>query len=134
MTIDKHAQVFNVDVASYTTEDDKESVDRELARQDRDSLSDDEELPSREEMERYIQQEVEIAMRQGVNDIMRTWSADRQALAGTAPPAHVRGMAEQWGLRMTQEDDGRWRVANIEGESSGPNLVYLQRCTKDLAT
>ncbi len=34
MTIDKHTQVFNVDTASYTTEDGEEEVDRELARQD----------------------------------------------------------------------------------------------------
>ncbi len=32
MTIDKHIQVFNVNTASYTTEDVEEEVDRELAR------------------------------------------------------------------------------------------------------
>ncbi len=32
MTIDKHTQVFNVDAASYTTEDVEEEVGRELAR------------------------------------------------------------------------------------------------------
>ena len=41
MTIDKYTQVFNVDTASYTTEDVEEEVDRELARQDRDGLPDD---------------------------------------------------------------------------------------------
>ena len=42
MTIDKHTQVFNVDAASYTIEDVEEEVDRELARQDQDGLSDGE--------------------------------------------------------------------------------------------
>ena len=32
MTIDKHTQVFNVDIASYTIEDVEEEVGRELAR------------------------------------------------------------------------------------------------------
>ncbi len=40
MTIDKHTQVFNIDIASYTTEDVEEEVDWELARQDQDSLPD----------------------------------------------------------------------------------------------
>ena len=32
MTIDKHTQVFNIDIASYTIEDVKESIDQELVR------------------------------------------------------------------------------------------------------
>ncbi len=42
MTIDKHTQVFNIDIASYTIEDMEEEVGQELARQDRDSLPDGE--------------------------------------------------------------------------------------------
>ena len=71
MTIDKYAQVFNVDMASYTTVD--ESIDRELICQDRDGLSDSESvassvedisslsLPDCKELEEFIRQEVAIA-------------------------------------------------------------------------
>ncbi len=76
MTIDKHTQVFNVDTASYTIKDVKESIDRELARQDQDSLSDSKSvassvknassssLPDCEKLEEFIRQEVAIATRQ----------------------------------------------------------------------
>ncbi len=58
--------MFNVDAASYTTEDVDESIDQGLARQDRDSLSDSESaassvedafsssLPNCEELKEFI--------------------------------------------------------------------------------
>ena len=60
------------------------------------------------------------------------WNMDRQAATGAAPPAHAAGMAAAWGLRLTQEDDGRWRVADTPAEPDGPNPVHLQRQNEDL--
>ncbi len=48
ITIDKHTQVFNVDTASYTTEDAEGEVDWELARQDQDGLPNSESANSDE--------------------------------------------------------------------------------------
>ena len=88
MTIDKHIQVFNVDIASYTIEDIEGRIDQELARQDQDSLSDSESaassvedasssnLSDREELEKFIRQEVAIAIQQGFVEVVVEWHLD----------------------------------------------------------
>ncbi len=54
--------MFNVDAASYTIEDAEEEDDRELARQDRDSLPDSESANSDEGSTSDSSSEEEIAL------------------------------------------------------------------------
>ena len=145
MTIDKNTESFDVCVASYTQEDLEEDIDRELARQDRDGPSDGEGAASGEEdassddglaghadLEQYIRHETDRATQQGIAEMVLEWNINRIVTAGQAPPAHAEAVAAGWGLRLTQEDDGRWRVANNANESSEPNPVYLQRRNEEL--
>ena len=42
------------------------------------------------------------------------------------PPAFALAMAQQWGLTLTQDENGQWRTTN-EGDTPGPNPSHLQR-------
>ena len=145
MTIDKNTRVFDVDAASYTSEDVDESIDRELARQDRDGPSDGESAASdaesvpelglhrHEDLEQYIRHEADVATQRGIAELVLDWNMNHQATSGAVPPAHAQELAAGWGLRLTQEDDGRWRVANTADEPSGPNPAYLRQRNEELA-
>ena len=94
-TIDKHTRVREVAAASYTQEDFEDSIDRELARQDRDGLSDGEsaasdaediselDLRGHEDLEGFIRHEVDAAAQHRIAEAVLEWNLERIPQQGT---------------------------------------------------
>jgi hypothetical protein len=134
--IDKHgARVIEIAAASYTQDDLEDAADRQLLAEEAEAE------PAREEREECRQaaahpDTIERILAQqgpeseesdsGTEEEGSTGSYDADDDGDIAPPIWQIHSARQWGLTLTQNEEGVWSTTN-PGDTPGPNLRYLKK-------